>query len=191
MSYYEIQTDVLQHHGVLGQKWGVRRYQNPDGSLTTAGKKKYLKDMSKDMNEHFKKQIHNKEAAKVTKLGNNGHDVRGNAWNKAYRKGKVTAKDDAEIKKAAKETREYALNKYGKEAVDALSRSGVLGRSVSDFKPATINRGKSFVSNTDVSPLEWAKNHGAKTDGPMEIKLPGSVIQERPQKRKMPYGVIY
>lgn len=31
----------LQHHGILGQKWGVRRYQNPDGTLTEAGKKHY------------------------------------------------------------------------------------------------------------------------------------------------------
>ena len=30
----------LYHHGVLGQKWGVRRYQNKDGSLTMAGKKR-------------------------------------------------------------------------------------------------------------------------------------------------------
>ena len=33
--------DFLAHHGILGQKWGVRRYQNPDGSLTSAGKKRY------------------------------------------------------------------------------------------------------------------------------------------------------
>lgn len=31
----------LKHHGVKGQKWGVRRYQNPDGSLTDAGKLRY------------------------------------------------------------------------------------------------------------------------------------------------------
>lgn len=31
----------LEHHGILGQKWGIRRYQNPDGSLTSAGKKRY------------------------------------------------------------------------------------------------------------------------------------------------------
>lgn len=31
----------LMHHGVKGQKWGVRRYQNSDGTLTEAGKKRY------------------------------------------------------------------------------------------------------------------------------------------------------
>lgn len=40
---YEIDMEPLAHHGILGQKWGVRRYQNPDGSLTPAGKKRYDK----------------------------------------------------------------------------------------------------------------------------------------------------
>lgn len=42
-------TDYLEHHGILGQKWGVRRYQNPDGSLTSAGKKRYLGERTDDM----------------------------------------------------------------------------------------------------------------------------------------------
>ena len=32
--------DYLVHHGILGQKWGIRRYQNADGSLTAIGKKR-------------------------------------------------------------------------------------------------------------------------------------------------------
>ena len=34
-------TNELQHHGIKGQKWGVRRYQYADGTLTPAGKKRY------------------------------------------------------------------------------------------------------------------------------------------------------
>lgn len=33
--------EYLAHHGVKGQKWGVRRYQNPDGSLTDEGRRRY------------------------------------------------------------------------------------------------------------------------------------------------------
>ena len=34
----------LMHYGIIGMKWGVRRYQNPDGSLTEAGYKRYAKN---------------------------------------------------------------------------------------------------------------------------------------------------
>lgn len=32
----------IQHHGIKGQKWGVRRFQNEDGTLTPAGRSRYL-----------------------------------------------------------------------------------------------------------------------------------------------------
>lgn len=36
-----MENNTLQHHGILGQKWGIRRYQNKDGSLTAAGKNRF------------------------------------------------------------------------------------------------------------------------------------------------------
>jgi hypothetical protein len=38
------QLDYIAHHGILGQKWGVRRFQNKDGTLTAEGKNRYGKD---------------------------------------------------------------------------------------------------------------------------------------------------
>ncbi len=35
-------SDELYHHGIKGMKWGVRRYQKKDGTLTSAGKKRYF-----------------------------------------------------------------------------------------------------------------------------------------------------
>jgi len=40
-------TNEIYHHGIKGQRWGVRRYRNPDGTLTNAGKKRQVHDLNR------------------------------------------------------------------------------------------------------------------------------------------------
>jgi len=47
--------DAISHHGIRGQKWGVRRYQNTDGSLTAAGRKRLEKRDTKWAHKNYDK----------------------------------------------------------------------------------------------------------------------------------------
>lgn len=73
--YYAIDdTEVLEHHGIKGQKWGVRRFQREDGTRTPAGKKrqKYqtvsqeAKDVLKNRNKYSDAELQ----SKVNRLNN-------------------------------------------------------------------------------------------------------------------------
>lgn len=53
-TYQSTTTNELYHHGIKGQKWGVRRYQNEDGSYTEAGKRKRNKDVISERKSDLK-----------------------------------------------------------------------------------------------------------------------------------------
>lgn len=71
----------LEHHGIKGMKWGVRRYQNPDGSLTSAGRSRYGYPMTK------------REAKKAIKKAKRAERKRSGNW-------MSTGKYDASVRKA-------------------------------------------------------------------------------------------
>ena len=61
--------DELYHHGIKGQKWGVRRYQNADGTLTSEGKSRYNTD------SRFKRKIDRKDNSWIKKTRANSNYI--------------------------------------------------------------------------------------------------------------------
>lgn len=55
----------LYHYGVKGMKWGVRRFQNKDGSLTTAGKKRRI---AKEASNYYKKEADKRKQSGINRI---------------------------------------------------------------------------------------------------------------------------
>lgn len=80
MDYY-----YLVHHGIKGMKWGVRRFQNPDGTLTEAGKKRYKIDSDGNIRKLSKeeKASMRQEARRVSEFERSYSKNWINGYNKA------------------------------------------------------------------------------------------------------------
>lgn len=121
-------NNALTHHGILGMKWGIRRYQNADGSLTAAGKKHQKKQQIKNLEKARKVREENRKQEQLT----------------------------AEKKKAilnsrsAKDLYENAHLFTTKELQDAHFRLQ-LEKNIKDLAPHEVTKGKQFVNRMNAT----------------------------------------
>jgi len=135
----------LAHYGVLGMKWGVRRYETADGHLTPAGKKRYGDDSPK---HSVKGNLHRAAAANYN-LNARTYDKLGNKaladLNRAAAKNSMQKAANADAKKAQKISakneayREKLSKKASKKADKYSSRAKEAKANIKDLKKNGTN----------------------------------------------------
>lgn len=125
--YWKLNTDELEHHGILGQKWGIRRYQNKDGTLTEAGKKKLQKYKDKEYTTILKDKARFEDTEKRVKSNREKKGIKQDPRDAAYVKSR--------------------LEMYNKEL------AGIMSMSYSDMKAEKMERTKSLIRSLLYQPI--------------------------------------
>lgn len=129
--------EYLAHHGVKGQKWGIRRYQNADGTRTAAGKKRRSGDS--DSAETRSKGLFRKSRKSKSKVEEPEEDIE-------TKKARVLAS------RSPKELYRNAHLFDDRELQTAYNRLN-LERNISNLVPKEVNKGKETVDRI----VSWGK----------------------------------
>lgn len=132
----ENKTDNLAHHGVPGQKWGIRRYQRKDGSLTPAGRKRANK-LKDEYTSLTGKKLVRRPNNKNGKKSQNGED----------KKKRIRDMSDDELKQKIirLENEKRLATLQGETATKGKKFVSTVGKQV--IAPAAIESGKRLLTD--------------------------------------------
>lgn len=130
---YNMYQDELYHHGILGQKWGIRRFQNADGTRTAAGRKRYGVGPIAAIKRHkaAKQRAKALERARKARAEKKLHDA------EVAEKKKEWAKDP-------KKLNEHWDEFTNEELTEAITRLNYQ-KQIADLRQDQIMRGKKYI----------------------------------------------
>lgn len=149
MSDYVIVNGELYHHGVKGMKWGVRRYQNKDGSLTAAGQKRQVMRDAKQtkynarIDKYHANATYNRAAQDIQKVTFNS--ARRKAYDHAFDKAAADYKSASGAYKQAKKDYRSAKKDFKEQ------------KNIDKFKKHGLDYNKNTIANAYAHGYKGAK----------------------------------
>lgn len=186
--------DALYHHGIFGMKWGIRRYQNPDGSLTEAGRKRYGVDGGKPGGESESVKTKPK-LSKSDIEGMSDDDLRKLVQRTELEKRYEQLTKEPEVKKELTNTQKAInyVSDYGGKVLKVATSAIALAKAYQIYQESYGNKAKAKATNNDIEALkkkieelQLAKNSQQETSIVNEVKNLAQGITKTVKSQSVP-----